>query len=107
MRLRNISRYGDLDVPLIGAEVAAGDVVDVTPEQARRLLVMLAAFEPADEEAAAVAAELAALDDDTTFGDGPAVDVGRDEPPATDPVPDQVPAKKPTRSRATTTEVTA
>lgn len=35
--LKNISPYGALDIPLLGRVVEAGEVFDVTPEQARHL----------------------------------------------------------------------
>lgn len=37
-KIRNVSPYGDLDVPLLGVVVEAGGVVDVTDEVADRLL---------------------------------------------------------------------
>ena len=38
MRIRNVSKFGDLDVPLLGTVVLAGKTVEVTAPQARRLL---------------------------------------------------------------------
>lgn len=38
MQIRNISPRGALEVPLLRTVVEAGAVVDVTPEQAERLL---------------------------------------------------------------------
>lgn len=38
-KIRNISPYGDLDVPLLGVIVPAGEVVEVTDEQAEGLLM--------------------------------------------------------------------
>jgi hypothetical protein len=32
---KNVSPYGDLDVPLLGRVVKAGEVFEVTPDQAR------------------------------------------------------------------------
>lgn len=37
-KIRNVSPYGDLDVPLLGVIVAAGEVVDVSDEAAENLL---------------------------------------------------------------------
>ena len=37
-KIRNVSPRGDLDVPLLGRVVEAGQTVDVTDEQAARLL---------------------------------------------------------------------
>ncbi len=39
MQIRNTSRFGDLEVPLLGRVVAHGEVVDVTAEQAEQLLL--------------------------------------------------------------------
>ena len=39
MRIKNVSRFGDLEVPLLGRVVAHGEVVDVTAEQAEQLLL--------------------------------------------------------------------
>lgn len=38
MKIRNVSPMGDLDVPLLGAIVAHGEVVDVADEDAQVLL---------------------------------------------------------------------
>lgn len=38
MQIRNVSRFGDLDVPILGRVVAYGEVVEVTAEQAKLLL---------------------------------------------------------------------
>lgn len=37
-KIRNVSPYGDLDVPLLGVIVLAGETVDVTDENAAVLL---------------------------------------------------------------------
>lgn len=37
-KITNVSPFGDLDVPLLGLIVAAGETVDVTDEQAAVLL---------------------------------------------------------------------
>lgn len=34
---RNVSPYGALDIPLLGRTVEAGEVFEVTPEQAKHL----------------------------------------------------------------------
>lgn len=39
MQIKNVSRFGDLEVPLLGRVVAHGEVVDVTAEQAEQLLL--------------------------------------------------------------------
>lgn len=38
MKIKNVSPRGDLDVPLLGRVVAAGEVVDVNADHANRLL---------------------------------------------------------------------
>lgn len=37
-RIKNVSPFGDLDVPLLGTVVPQGSIVDVTDEQAEILL---------------------------------------------------------------------
>jgi hypothetical protein len=64
MRITNTSPYGDLDIPLLGVIVEAGQTVDVTEDQARRLLPQVENYAPADDEARAIAAELIPADDD-------------------------------------------
>ncbi len=44
--IRNISPLGDLDIPLLGRVVAAGEVVEVTEEQAAVLLDQAVNYEP-------------------------------------------------------------
>lgn len=53
MMVKNVSRFGDLDVPLLGREVAHGEVVDVTDEQAALLLAQPDNWEPVAEPRAA------------------------------------------------------
>ena len=38
MRIKNVSRFGDLEVPLLGRVVKHGEAVEVTAEQAKLLL---------------------------------------------------------------------
>lgn len=55
MQLRNDSPVGDLDIPLLRRVVLAGEVFDVTAEQANILLDQCPYnFGPADDEAKAV-----------------------------------------------------
>ncbi len=54
MEIRNISPLGDLDVVLLQRIVAAGEVVDVTDDQAVELCAGLANFEPVDAAAFAL-----------------------------------------------------
>lgn len=37
-KIKNVSPFGDLDVPLLGRVIASGETVDVTDEQAETLL---------------------------------------------------------------------
>lgn len=50
MEIKNTSPLGDLDVTLLGRVVMAGEVIDVTEEQAVELCSGLASFEPVDGE---------------------------------------------------------
>jgi hypothetical protein len=74
MKIRNQSPYGALDVPLLAREgepyddhgegcVAAGEELEVTEDQARRLLPQRENWAPADAEAQAIADELFAAED--------------------------------------------
>lgn len=58
MKLRNVSAYGDLDIPLIRAVVERGAEFDVSEEHARILLVQDVNYEPVDGEAKAIAKEI-------------------------------------------------
>ena len=51
-QIQNVSPIGDLDVPLLRRIVRAGEVVDVTDEQAARLLPqeIWAAVEPTKDK---------------------------------------------------------
>ena len=97
--IRNICPRGDLEVPLIGATVAAGESVDVDVTHARRLLEQVDNWElvnPADAQLLAPPLETPAppVVDVTT----PAVDVASPapavplEPAAAAPVPASDPA---------------
>lgn len=55
MRIKNISPQGELDVPLLGRILDAGETADVTAEQGLALLAQPANFEPADKPARALA----------------------------------------------------
>ena len=50
MEIRNTSPLGDLDVTLLGRVVMAGEVIDVTEEQAVELCAGLANFAPVDPD---------------------------------------------------------
>lgn len=45
-KLKNVSPYGDLDIPLLGRVVAAGEVFEVTTEQAKHLKGQDENFQP-------------------------------------------------------------
>lgn len=61
MEIRNTSPLGDLDVTLLGRVVMAGEVIDVTEEQAVELCSALASFAPvAGEDLAAVLVDIPA-----------------------------------------------
>jgi hypothetical protein len=70
MQIKNVSPYGAADVPLLRREgepfdqhgagcVERDEVVDVTEDQARRLLPQVENWQPDDAEAQAIADELA------------------------------------------------
>jgi len=59
-QIKNVSPMGDLDVPLLRRVVKAGEIVDVTEDQAKRLLPQ-DIWAPADEPAEAIQA---AIDED-------------------------------------------
>lgn len=48
VKIRNTSPRGALDVPLLGRVVEAGEVVDVDPAHAARLLKQVDNWQPAD-----------------------------------------------------------
>lgn len=54
MRIKNISSQGELDVPLLGRIVGAGETVDVSEDQALALLAQHSNFEPDDKPARAI-----------------------------------------------------
>ena len=56
-QIQNVSPVGDLDVPLLRRIVRAGEVVDVTEEQATRLLPQ-EIWAPADGAAEAIQSKL-------------------------------------------------
>jgi hypothetical protein len=60
VQIRNVSPYGDLDVPLLQATVPAGEAVEVAPLHAQILLAQADNWAPADDEAQAVADDVLA-----------------------------------------------
>lgn len=63
-KLKNISPLGALDVPLLRRVVEADEIVDVTEDQARVLLLQPDNYQPADKAAKTLAADLTAQQDD-------------------------------------------
>lgn len=91
MIIKNVSPLGELDVPLLGRFVDYGEEFEVTKEQAERLLPQAENYEPVDDDAKAVLANIN----------------GEDEQPADDATEDgdestgePEPAPKPTTKRA-------
>lgn len=62
-KLKNISPLGALDVPLLRTVVEAGDVIDVSEDHARVLLLQHDNYAPADKAAKTLAAALAGEQD--------------------------------------------
>lgn len=59
-KIKNVSPFGDLEVPLLGQVVAHGSIVEVTEEQAKILLAQEGNFKawgPDSQEALATATE--------------------------------------------------
>lgn len=88
MEIKNVSPLGDLDVTLLGRVVMAGEVIDVTEEQAVELCSALASFAPVTgEDLAAVLPAEGLVVGDTDFvlpADAlPANDAAAEEPTKT------------------------
>lgn len=77
-RLKNISPLGALDVPLLRRIVDAEEIIDVTEDQARVLLLQPDNYQPTDKAAKALAADLTAQQDpgEATSHDGSNEDAG-------------------------------
>ncbi|MEA5454474.1 hypothetical protein SPF06_07050 [Sinomonas sp. JGH33] len=63
MRIKNISPYGALDVPILRRPVDAGESVDVDPEHAEALLAQDENWAPDDDAARAIFAALEGVDE--------------------------------------------
>jgi len=63
-KIKNVSPFGDLDVPLLGRVVAAGETVDVSEEEAEILLAQPANYQPVGQGARELAKELAESDEE-------------------------------------------
>lgn len=96
MLITNDSPLGDLDIPLLGRIVEAGETVEVTDEQAAILLAQHNIFIPADQDAQDVAEQHAAARDLGLPAFGPDVELPA---PAEDTTPAKAPAK-PARAKA-------
>ncbi len=59
-RIKNISPIGAIDVPLLRRTLEADEQIDVTEDQARRLLAQPDVYGPVDKQAKTIAADLAA-----------------------------------------------
>lgn len=46
MQFKNISKFGDIDLPLIGRVVEAGEIFQTTPEQAELLILQPDLWQP-------------------------------------------------------------
>ena len=66
MKIKNVSPLGAVSVPMLGREVDAGSVVDVTDSEASMLLRQPRHWEPADEPAEGLLAKLNTPDGDIT-----------------------------------------
>jgi hypothetical protein len=60
MKIKNISPYGALDVPLLRTVLEPGQVIDVTEDQAHALLLQPDNYAPEDRPAKTLAKSLAA-----------------------------------------------
>lgn len=56
-KIKNVSPFGDLDIPLLGRVVGAGSVVEVTDEQAAVLLLQEDNFHAAGDGAGKIKEE--------------------------------------------------
>lgn len=55
VKIKNVSPFGDLDIPLLGRIVAAGEIVEVTEEEAGILLRQEANYQPVGKDAREIA----------------------------------------------------
>ncbi|MEB0001603.1 hypothetical protein QN357_01460 [Cryobacterium sp. RTC2.1] len=75
-KYRNVSPLGDLDTPIVGRIVEAGEVIELPAERAVFLVGQDETWEPADDEARALANPEPTPPDTAPTADTPA------EPPA-------------------------
>lgn len=62
-KIKNVSPFGDLDVPLLGRVIAAGESVEVTDEQAEVLLQQPDNYQPVGAAAKEIKKEVTSDDD--------------------------------------------
>jgi hypothetical protein len=55
VKIKNVSPFGDLDIPLLGRVVAAGEIVEVTDEEAEILLQQESNYQPVGKPARGIA----------------------------------------------------
>lgn len=55
VKIKNVSPFGDLDIPLLGRIVAAGEIVEVTDEEAAILLMQESNYQPVGKDAREIA----------------------------------------------------
>lgn len=79
--IKNVSPLGELDVPLLGRVLEAGEVIEVDDDIAERLLPQAGNYEPVDATAKAIHAKLfPAEDTDPEEGEGDTADEDTDTP---------------------------
>ena len=94
--IKNVSPLGELDVPLLGRFLAAGEEIEVSTEAAERLLPQAENYAPVDDEAKAILAKI--------YGDPEADDPdegeGETDEPADEPAADPKPPTKRARRQS-------
>lgn len=86
--IKNVSPLGELDVPLLGRFLDAGEEVEVSDEAAERLLPQAANYAPVDDDAKAILAKLYPE---------PESEEGEGEPAADDAAGETTETKPPTK----------
>jgi hypothetical protein len=57
-KIKNVSPFGDLDVPLLGRVIEAGETVDVSDEEAEELLKQPLNYQPVGQAAKKIEKEV-------------------------------------------------
>lgn len=86
--IKNVSPLGELDVPLLGRFLKAGEEIEVSDEVAERLLPQAENYQPVDDGAKAILAKLYPE---------PEADEPEDVDPAADEATDDADPKPPTK----------